>query len=114
MEYFYLENGFTKQSMKDLIKKYNNGTRSMDAGACVYETEDLKNRCAVGCFIPDGHEALKYSGSGGALICEFPDLVNKMPLDGTGLQEFQDAHDNYEGENLHRMLFNWIDERIRD
>ena len=48
-------NGWTKDKMKAQVRAKNNGKRSLRrSGGCAYQVTD-GNRCAAGCFIPDGH-----------------------------------------------------------
>lgn len=113
-------NGWTKEKMKEQIRKKNNGKqamRSLENGgtACVYETPD-GNHCAVGCFIPEGHPGMRCTDSSNVLLAEHPDLLSVMPLDGDNLRAFQRQHDGVcpTNEIIHHRLFQWIDNNIKD
>jgi hypothetical protein len=101
MEKFKLANGWTKETVMAQIKKYNNGSRSMIEGYCLYEGPD-GNRCAIGCFIPDGHEALNrgYNSAPTIMRC-YPELQKLMPFaESCELLEFQSAHDECDGKGM--------------
>jgi hypothetical protein len=112
----------TFKQIMERIQRYNNGTRavrrdfySQEIG-CVYQTAD-GNRCAIGCFIPDGHRALGFSGNVVSFFFEddsdhglFPDLLEHMPSTDTfWLGEFQRQHDNGNDDGtLHHALHLWL------
>lgn len=89
-----LRPGFTKASVMEQIKKYNNGTKSTDGISCSYLTPD-GNRCAIGAFIPTNHPALlSIALTVNNLLEEFPDLRPLMPFDThLALYYFQGSHD---------------------
>lgn len=97
---YKLANGWTKESVMAQVKKYNNNNRATryvegrNKPMCSYK-DDNGNRCAVGCFIPDGHPALNSPANASCLMTEFPELQKLMPFDNPdALIEFQRAHDN--------------------
>lgn len=97
-----LKPGWTKEKFLERIKKYNPGRRVSFGEICKYSLKEYANideRCFIGCFIPDGHEGLKYSGSVTHLIERFPDLNEIMPL--INLQELQIL------QNYHDKESNW-------
>ena len=108
-------NNWTRETVMAQIKKYNNGTRAYDesvnqmsGNGCVYETSN-GNRCAVGCFIPDGHEALEFIGGASQLLDEYPELLNAMPMELDDLARLQSEHDSFRQDNictLHKALEN--------
>jgi len=52
-------------------------------------------RCAIGLFIPDGHDAQKNANFIVSVLTEYPDLRPLMPFqDVYKLMEFQRYHDN--------------------
>lgn len=111
------QNGWTKAKMKNQIKKYNNGTCSYDPIQimCYYKDPNENNRCAVGCFIPDGHEALSLEGNLTELLEKHPTLKKLMPLKEEALYYFQQTHDKEKDtDNMHEILFKWIDENVED
>lgn len=109
-------NGYTKQSMKDRIVLKNNGNRCIDMnGACTYSMDNDTNRCAVGCFIPDGHDGLDSNDFVNTLLVIYKDLSDEMPLSVDGMRMFQGVHDNNMGkDDIHYDLFKWIDENVID
>jgi len=120
---YTLVNGWTKAKMKAAIQKYNNGTQarytSVYSSACAYQTPD-GNRCAIGCFLPDEHPALHYSGRAGNLMSTYSDI--NLPITDVFMAEsFQDVHDkdmfrdlDPSSPQLHQALFNWIDNNVID
>jgi len=115
-----LINGYTKETMKRLIRKYNMDKRSVHKGSCLYQSPD-GNRCAVGCFIPDHHPALKSISGVDGMLKEYPDMGDCMPLPIMWLEMFQELHDMYDpnhkrfkGKGLLDVLCDWIDENVED
>jgi len=76
------------------------GVRATNAGVgCVYLTEDGL-RCAVGCLIPPGHPAERFSGNVHELIEAMPGV--DLPLFGRHrdlLAQLQDVHDALEPQD---------------
>lgn len=132
---FKIQNGWTKQKMKDQIKLKNNGSKAFASSICCYRTPD-GNACAAGCFIPDE----LYSGSFEGISTDgffnlkrledkidispedldrAKEIAKKFPLDVLGMQAMQRVHDDFKsaafpGENprnLHDELFQFIDAR---
>lgn len=112
-------NGWTKEKIKEALVKGNNGYKAFDVqrGSCVYLAPD-GNKCAVGCFIPDGHPAQKYPGGVKSLVYEFPDLCRKLPLHPSSLHLLQNIHDNgipkLGGKNIREMMLEWVDLNVSD
>lgn len=94
-------NGWTRDTILAQVKVRNNNSRCVrpavdtdDTQRCAYEIGD--NHCAVGCFIPAGHEALFGGNVLGVrrLLETYPDLRMAMPFDSAdALEQFQNAHD---------------------
>lgn len=118
-------NGYTKESIKDVIRREFKG-KAVDGYACRYLTADGR-KCAVGLFIPDGHEAQGYQGAAEDLLARFEDLHSYMPLDGrrdknnpydSPLQKFQAAHDDLSSslsvEEQRDVLLRWVEEFVAD
>jgi hypothetical protein len=64
----------TPQEIFDtVVARLNDGTgQAKDhTGACKYLEEGTGNKCAVGLFIPDGHDAQNYHGSVSGLVYEY-------------------------------------------
>lgn len=102
-------NGYTYKKVMEKIKKYNNGRRAVKPGTkdeCQYITDDY-NRCAIGCFIPDGHNAFDYNLPAHGLLCHFPDLKAYMPVDD--IFTFQRLHDGAT-ENVHDIISKYLKE----
>jgi hypothetical protein len=90
---YKLINGWTKEKVMEQVKKYNNNTKAKNKIACVYLAPN-GNRCAIGCFIPDGHPALTATSCAASeLVNEYPDLKTVMPFRASELDDFQVAHD---------------------
>lgn len=110
-------NGWTKERMKAQIRARNDGTAAMEDGACLYETTS-GNHCAVGCFIPAGHDAMGALKSADALLAEFEELRDAVPLDGPGLLQMQMEHDRSDnrapGKDVRDVLCDWIDKNVVD
>lgn len=103
-------NGYTKTSIIETLRLNFRG-KSIGKGTnqCLYRTEEgLK--CAVGCFIPDAITKVNTNEANGqgqdgilpigevmasaeSLLMNNPHLQNFMPLEGVGLNLFQNAHD---------------------
>lgn len=116
-------NGWTKERMIKQIMERNNGTRAVvndEEGppVCLYETED-GNHCAVGCFIPSGHPAMEFKDSVCFLLEAHQDLKSVLPLDLSGLKQFQQAHDLHDVRVMYGCdprpdLIRWINENVED
>ncbi len=110
-------NGWTKDRMKAQIDKYNNGTKSESNQSCVYETE-RGNRCAVGCFIPDLHDGLRYCGNVDSLVFKYNDLERYMPLPIDAMKQLQIVHDKFDTRNgykdVKQAMYAWIDSAVID
>src|ERR1700722_5334496 len=104
MEKFKLANGWTKESVIAQIKKYNNGQVCMDKHTtCLYQHPENNNRCLIGCFIPDGHEALSETIPILPLLTGYPDLEGFMPFkDKEALTTFQRLHDDLSENKFHK------------
>lgn len=97
MEKYKLAKGWTKRKVMNRIKEYNDGSRCIEISieniSCVYESKN-GNRCAIGCFIPDNHQALSSRDPVKILLKRYPELVEYMPFHDTeALRDFQNTHD---------------------
>lgn len=93
MEKYRLKTGWTKEKALAVLFKGNDGSKAADCyGDCLYLSE-TGNKCAVGCFIPDGHPAQSLRGGFTALRDQYPELLGIMPLDDEGMLTLQRAHD---------------------
>ena len=100
--------------MKTAIAKGNKGRKAMNNEQCQYLTED-GNKCAVGCFIPDGHRAQASLDSALRVVDSFADLEGLMPLESIGLYAMQRAHDLSPDESDPRpVVYAWIDKHVED
>lgn len=114
---YKLVNGYTKETVIKNITEGNKGVKAVISGGggsgsvCVYLTPD-GNKCAIGCFIPEGSEASRFHGSVSYLVDKYPDLMSFMPLDDVfALRQFQRVHDNYYiGADPRPALIKWIEE----
>lgn len=116
---FQLINGWTKAKVMEQLRKYSNGTRALSGGLCAYQTAG-GNRCFIGAFIPEGHEALGVMMNVVDVLIEYPDLVERMPFtdgpeNGYGpLVNFQLAHDQCEHDDTLEAAQRWLDEHAAD
>jgi len=116
---FQTINGWTKEKMKVAIRAGNNGKRAFDPQehVCRYLTPD-GNRCAVGCFLPDGHPGQSYEGTTIGLLNEYPELKKKMPLSPEALRRLQKVHDSHisarDALDMRDVLCEWIDKNVED
>ena len=125
---FQTINGWTKQRMKEAIRAGNNGEQSwQDDKGCLYRTSD-GNKCAVGCFIPDELYTLEMDdmnadgnsllqGSGAYKIVNQFDLLKYMPINVSGLEKMQGAHDCADLRKVPDMrdyLSEWIDQNVEE
>ena len=113
-------NGWTKQKILDVIRARPFEDRAMDNdGNCVYLAPD-GNKCAVGLFIPDGHDGLTYKGSIYELLKACPDLYTYMPLNVGGMDTLQLTHDGdnevYEGSRFtcKAAMIDWVEKHVED
>ena len=93
-----LRNGWTVDSAMAQIEKMNGWKRCADGDVCKYRNEQGR-ACAVGAFIPDGHEGTAGRYRVRALLENFPDLRPLMPLDDEDLDDLQALHDFDFGSN---------------
>ena len=112
---FMLQNDYTKKDMIWYIKTFNDGTHCQDELSCAYESEG--NHCAVGCFIPWEHPAMKEQDTGlYALMRLHPDLLNHMPLSMEGMDVLQEVHDKWtiaQPHTLRKTLLDWVRANVR-
>lgn len=109
-----LINGWTKETVMAQVKKYNNGKQSLDdrSEGCVYLGIN-GNRCAVGCFIPDGHPALQSDKGSSEIISEYPELEKLMPFELGDLRKFQYVHDRANSyRNIHEAIQEFLDTKV--
>jgi hypothetical protein len=123
-EKFKTINGWTKAEMIEAVKKYMLKHQSVETYAgdvpgmtftCLYQAPD-GNRCAVGCFIPDGHIALKMREGIHLLLPLVPDLKRKLPLNREGLMELQAVHDKINDPTINPRprVLKWIRDNVVD
>lgn len=110
-------NGFTKAKMIDVLCKeykgqalhiYEDGSKST---VCSY-LNTAGQKCAVGCFIPDGHEGQKIEYGVSSLLFKYRDLRSKMPLIEEGLRLFQIYHD-HQARSLAEII-GWVIDNVED
>lgn len=116
---YKFSNGWTKQKVMEQIRKYNDGTPAVgNCGNCLYE-DNKGNRCAIGCFIPDGHPGLQARESDVvALLIRFPDLQDYLPFSELHvLNDFQVCHDACAfdpNKNVHISIENFLNEKVEE
>ena len=77
-----------------VLEKEFKGKAVKDDGSCAYKLSDGR-KCAIGCFIPEGHEAQRSKHSITYLLNRYPKLLKHMPcIDHKLLRKFQIFHDN--------------------
>ena len=100
--------------MIEHVKKNFKGQAMDENGDCFYLMEDGR-KCAVGLFIPDGHESQAYKGTSLELLLKYKDLIDIMPLEKIGLNMFQRMHDSMNFNDVEeetRELINWIEKNV--
>lgn len=107
-------NGWTKAKMLEVVEARPSKLPAFQNGQCVYLTGD-GNKCGVGLFIPDGHEGQKHHGYVSSLLESHPDLSKIMPLEYTGLKEFQNCHDSVNLTcDAKAAMIEWIKENVTE
>ena len=100
---FHYRPGWNREKVIAQVKKYNDGNW---CGLFSEITDDLMPlylnlatgcRCTVGCFMPDGHLALKSEHViKQILLNDYPDLNEHMPIQEIqGMQKFQEITHDY-------------------
>jgi hypothetical protein len=107
-------NGWTKEKILDVIRArpFEGQAFDREVDLCMYLTE-YGNKCAVGLFIPDGHEGQTYEGGSRALFRNFPDLLKLMPLPVEAMASFQMVHDDA-GEDAKERMLDWVEKNVSD
>lgn len=118
-------NGFTKESMKEVIKKEFKG-KSVDLlGKCSYRSQtkdslvyNIITKCVVGCFIKDEHYYSAFENKSVSFFENKPEynhIIKSLPLEVVGMQDFQVLHDSMPDsptlslEYQKCLLIGWID-----
>ena len=91
---YKLKEGWTKERMLNVLLTRNTNVVCRVNGSCVNANE-FGNHCAIGCFIPDDHMAVRHSLIVGDLLYTFPTLNEFMPLEEDGLMSLQRLHDDW-------------------
>lgn len=115
-------NGYTKAKILEIIEsRPGNGPAVREDGeTCTYKSPN-GDKCAVGLFIPEGHQGQEHWGNARTLLTKFPDLEALMPLEPQGLGELQLAHDNESsgfrsgnkfGGNAKAAMIAWVNANV--
>lgn len=109
--------GWNLEKTMAKIKEGNNGSRAVDfADNCSYKS--FGNKCAIGCFIPEGHVGQGFIGPARELLDSYPDLSDGMPFKSLeALSRFQRTHDTYPDESrrsLHEILESWLRHNVEE
>ena len=114
-------NGWTKKKILKVLeaRRYNCTSMHSDGG-CAYVSPN-GNRCAVGMFIPKGHEAGSCRVVVFSLLHEFRDLEKQMPLCTDAMGVFQNVHDNCSedlsdkkgGLNAKEAMIEWVKKNVK-
>lgn len=109
-------NGFTKAKILEVLKgRKHDGPSVNENRTCLYKSPLDGNRCAVGMFLPEGHDGESYIGPVSLLLHDHPDLSDKMPLILIGLEKLQAAHDNLvNGGNVKAAMIDWVEKNVSD
>jgi len=120
-------NTYTKKDIIWYLKTFNTGKKSYSQKnyQCSYKAGS--NHCAIGCFIPHGHEGMKSAADVNSLLMDFPDLEEKMPLDIEALEELQCIHDfNPNNPHMHiayqytrirnvqKRMIQWVEDNVEE
>lgn len=74
--------------------------KSLLFNPCVY-LNTYGQKCAIGLFIPDGHEGQDHEGNVHSLLITHPDLMSHLPFKSIyKLKAFQKCHDDMSDEDL--------------
>jgi hypothetical protein len=88
----------TKQEIFNRVVEHlsTQKTQSVDlSGQCVYLDPRSGNKCAIGIFIPNGHEAADVIGSVKYLFNDYPDIEKLFENNSFSLlKDLQDLHDD--------------------
>lgn len=115
-------NGWTKEKILNVIRarKQKKAAYDKNTSQCKYLTKD-GNKCAVGLFIPDGHQAQNYVCDVINLITSFPTLIKNMPLETYAMKQLQKVYDNegpkksitskFEG-NAKAAMLDWVERNV--
>jgi hypothetical protein len=113
-------NGFTKAKMIEMINNRMLDHRAVSRSpngeviGCAYRDPKNGNRCAIGCFIPEGHESEKFGNGVASLLVHYPELKNLMPIQTMGLSNMQRVHDRCEIGNPKLEVVQWIEANVQD
>ena len=84
----------SKQEIIDTIEIGFEGKAEDERGGCLYLTLCGLKRCAIGLFIPDGHDAQASWNGVAGVIDSHPDILEHMPSRNMDfLSRFQERHD---------------------
>lgn len=113
-------NGWTKAKLLELISKRPNyrcvAEKPTDSGdyPCMY-LDSNGGACAIGMFIPSGHEGQQHLGSVSSLLDHYRDLFKLMPFDSIDdLSLFQSVHDRCDLGDVNLALTEWIKYNVED
>lgn len=102
-------NGWTKDSVRAQVKKFNNGSKALDKAnseLCRYENSE-GNRCFIGAFLPNDHAGLDSLDSVLELGTKFPDIAKYLPFNKVNdIIDFQQSHDRsaWDGADTYHAL----------
>lgn len=105
-------NGWTKDRMLEVVtnRPFEEAAYCDKREECYYIMPN-GNRCAVGLFIPNDHPALKESMGVVAVCGKYRGLLEILPLELSGMQDFQLAHD-LNKENAKTKMIEWIQTNV--
>jgi hypothetical protein len=107
-------NGWTKAKILKVLKARRYNCAAASGQSCFYLTKN-GNRCAVGLFIPKGHEGTSLKWYVKDLLQAYPDLEGHMPLETVAMRDLQGIHDGCAGEenlNAKQAMINWVKDNV--
>lgn len=107
-------NGYTKNTIIEMLSKRTGKGKAVDKwGECQYLAPD-GNKCAVGVFLPEGHEGQRIRGDIYTLIHIYPDVEQHMPLEKGAMQMLQATHDTATREDVTSLLVSWVKHNVME
>ena len=106
----------TKQEILDTIDREFKGKATTNSLDCEYLTPDGK-KCAIGVFLPDGHDAQKKECGVRILLGVYPELWEYMPSANLDiLIDFQIVHDRLDWrlplEKQKQILIDFVEQHF--
>lgn len=115
------QNGWTKQSMIEHIKKEFKGKSVKNDGSCLYRGPN-GTKCAVGMFLTDEQAKLADNNeingerrtSIRSVSFNHSDFLNCLPLELEGLEALQSIHDRSFKYTSLKDILNFVNDKVED